>query len=162
VDSEPPGAGGGGGVGAEPPGVLPPAPTPVPAPPNDRIASAISLSAPGSATADTRGATTESGEPRPTCGVAGKTVWYTLTPSTSQSVTITTEGSSYDTILAVYTGSSLGTLAERACNDQDPNLTSTPGTSKITLAVTAGQVYVIQVGVARGAGGSLAVAVRSG
>jgi hypothetical protein len=145
-------------AGPPPAAGLPPGPPPPP--PNDRFASAIALGVPGSATADTRGATTESGEPQPTCGAVGKTIWYTLTSATPRSVTITTAGSTYDTILAVYTGSSLATLSQVACNDQDPSLTPPPGTSKLSLTLTPGQDYFVQVGGVPGVGGTLVVTVN--
>ena len=97
-----------------------------PEPPNDAFASAQTLTVADTATADTRGATTQTGEPQPTCGPVGKTVWYRLTASRSESVTITTEKSTYDTVLAVYTGTSLASLTQVACNDQDPGRAGHP------------------------------------
>ena len=108
----------------------------------------------------TRAATTESGEPTPTCGIVGKTVWYRLLALTTRTVTITTQGSTFDTVIAVYQGPSLGTLTQRACNDQDPGQPSVPGTSSLTVSLTAGQEYWLQVGGALGAGGDLVVTVR--
>lgn len=140
-------------------GIGPPA-TPTPTRANDSFSSAIVVGIPGTASADTRAATTESGEPTPTCGIVGKTVWYRLKSPTTSSVTISTQGSTFDTIVAVYQGASLGTLSQRACNDQDPGQPSVPGTSKVTLTLNAGQDYYVQVGGALGVGGSVVVTVN--
>ncbi len=51
-------------------------------------------------------ATSEPGEPSP-CGSIGRTVWYSFTPSQSGTIVADTTGSDYDTVLAVYTGSSI-------------------------------------------------------
>ena len=54
----------------------------------------------------------------PRCGAGmGRTVWYNFTPSLPGTVTVNTTGSNFDTILAVYTGLTLATLLEVACND---------------------------------------------
>jgi outer membrane protein assembly factor BamB/subtilisin family serine protease len=88
------------------------------------------------------GATTESGEPAHADVTGGPSLWWTWTAPTSTQVTLDTSGSSYDTILAVYTGSSLGSLVTVGSNDD-----AAPGTltSRLTLDVTAGTVYQIAV-----------------
>ena len=68
--------------------------------------------------ASTLDATAESFEPlNPICvGVnMGRTVWYRLAVTADVVVDIDTAGSSYDTVLAVYTGGSLPSLSEAAC-----------------------------------------------
>ena len=102
-------------------------------------------------TQSTSGATLETGEPRP-CGSIGATVWYTYTPSTSGTVTISTSGSAYDTVLAVYTGSSVGGLTNVACND---DISSSDLDSRVTFSGTAGVTYRVQAGGYNGATGSL-------
>ncbi|HEX8101983.1 MAG TPA: M6 family metalloprotease domain-containing protein [Solirubrobacteraceae bacterium] len=97
---------------------------------------------------DTTNATTETGEPT-TCTVTGtqtsvkygKTVWFKYTPATSGTATAETTGSGFDTVLAAWQGGSLGTLANKACNDDD----GTARQSKLSLAVTGGQTYYFQV-----------------
>ncbi|MBI4493220.1 MAG: IPT/TIG domain-containing protein [Chloroflexi bacterium] len=126
-----------------------------PPPSNDSFASASTLSVPGTASGGTLGAFTEDGEPTPSCASIGKTVWYRLTPGTSGVLTASTAGSSFDTVLAVYSGASLATLGQLACDDQ-----SGPGdTSRLTLAVTAGQTYSLQLGGYQGDGGSFELSV---
>jgi hypothetical protein len=62
-------------------------------------------------------ATVESGEPAPSCGPdAGRSVWYVVDAPTEQ-FDLATLGSYGDTVMAVYTGSTLETLTEIACSD---------------------------------------------
>jgi len=80
---------------------------------NDSLANAWPISSlPFNGQQSTASATTEANEPLsfncpgPQVGSMGKTVWYSYTPAASGSVTVSTTGSSYDTVLAVYTGDS--------------------------------------------------------
>ena len=99
----------------------------------------------------TTGATLETGEPRP-CGSIGGTVWYTYTPSTSGTKITDTVGSAYDTVLAVYTGSTLTGLTLVGCND---DISGADLDSRVTWTATAGVTYRIQAGGYNGATGSL-------
>jgi hypothetical protein len=143
-----------------------------PPPPNDPFAGAITVTIPPLAappvqvTADTTSATVEPGEPVATCSGStvsmGNTVWYAFTPSTSTTVTIDTFGSSFDTVLAVYTGSSLPNLSQVACN----NDTLQPGTanlrqSRVSLSAAAGTTYRVQIGGFFGQFGSVVANFRS-
>lgn len=92
--------------------------------------------------AASQGATVESGEPAH-AGGGGATLWWTWTASTSATVNIDTQGSSFDTVLAVYTGTSLGGLSLIEAND---NRASGQQTSSVTFAATAGTTYQIAVG----------------
>ena len=123
-------------------------------PANNNFACATGIaSRPYSNTQSTSGATLESGEPRP-CGSIGGTVWYTWTPSASGTYTVDTSGSNFDTVLAIYTGSTLTGLTNRGCND---DISSSDLDSRLTLSFTAGTTYRIQVGGYNGATGSTAV-----
>jgi outer membrane protein assembly factor BamB/subtilisin family serine protease len=85
-------------------------------------------------------ATAESGEPTH-AGIAGnRSLWWSWTPSASASVTFDTTGSTIDTLLAIYTGSVLGSLAPVASSDD-----STGTTSRVQLNVVAGTPYQIAV-----------------
>ena len=53
------------------------------------------------------GATKEAGEPNHAGNAGGKSVWWTWTAPSDGTVTIDTAGSSFDTLLAVYTGTSV-------------------------------------------------------
>jgi subtilisin family serine protease len=125
-------------------------------PANNCFSSPTSVAAGGATlTQSTSGATLETGEPRP-CGSIGATVWFTWTPTTSGTATIETVGSNYDTVVAAYTGSSLGGLTNGACND---DIASGNLQSRISLSVTAGTTYRIQAGGYNGATGSLTLKV---
>lgn len=107
---------------------------------------------PYSDTSDTTTATTEAGEPFSPCGSgsASNSIWYSLTSTSFQSVVIDTSGSSYDTILSVWTGGSLPTLSNVACNDDYVGLTS-----QVTIALTAGTTYYIRVSSYSAGGGTI-------
>src|SRR5438445_7461896 len=89
------------------------------APANDNFASAITPpSLTFSDTQNTTAATTEAGEPAPACQASfGHSVWYKFTAPTSDTYHVDTFSSDFDTIIDVYTGATLGTLASVACND---------------------------------------------
>jgi hypothetical protein len=126
----------------------------LPAPANDNFAAASAVAPPAQRTADTRGATGEAFEPD-TCGAApiGSTVWYRITGGGSL-VTIDTFGSNFDTVLAVYTGSTVGGLNLVACNDDSSNAGTFVLQSRVAFTAQAGVQYVVQVGGYSGATGS--------
>jgi hypothetical protein len=95
------------------------------APAHDSCADAIALpSSPYSDTAMTTAATTDAGDPTPSCGNGSraKSVWYRFTaPGAPGTLTAHTFGSDYDTILSVYEGPCENLSAVgNACNDDDP------------------------------------------
>jgi hypothetical protein len=67
----------------------------------------------------------------------------------------TTEGSNFDTVLAVYRGASLPGLTPLACNDDN----GASLTSSVAVSVTGGQTYYVQLGGFRNASGSYRLAV---
>jgi autotransporter-associated beta strand protein len=83
-------------------------------------------------------ATKEPGEPDPNF-TGGRSVWWTWTAPANGSVTLSTAGSSFDTILSVFTGDSLPDLRLVAFNDTEL------ATSTVTFNVTAGMVCQIAV-----------------
>jgi hypothetical protein len=131
--------------------VAPPAPPPPPPPPaNDNFANAQVLSGcSGSVNGSNVGATSEGGEPQhfppdPASGALGgghRSVWYRWQSPSTGTVTLTTAGSRFDTVLAVYTGSALGSLT--LVNQADD--TPTDKTSSLTFNATAGVTYRIAV-----------------
>ena len=127
-------------------------------PSNNCFSSPTSVAAGGATVSQsTSGATTESGEPAP-CGSIGATVWFTWTPTASGTATVETVGSSYDTVLAAYTGSSLTGLTNLACND---DIASGNLQSRVSFTATAGTTYRIQAGGYQGATGSLTLKVTA-
>jgi hypothetical protein len=118
------------------------------APSNDLFANAVNISTPPYRRAqDVYQATVTGTDPvgAPLCGAANRsdTVWYRYTPLSSQLVSISTEGSTYDTILGVYTGTE-GSLSLVACNDDIDGLHSIR-TSALNFSATGGTTYRIMV-----------------
>ena len=131
---------------AQPP---PPSPTPTPSPPpNDNFANAqVVAGCSGSVTGSNLLATKEVGEPTQLQASSGsmRSVWYQWQAPSSASVTIDTEGSDFDTILSVYTGSSVGSLSLVANGTNDDVVSGSDVTSSVTISVTQGTVYRIAV-----------------
>jgi hypothetical protein len=120
---------------------------PAPAPPiNDNIANAIAVAIGSVSTVDNSSATMEATDPIPPCiaasAVSPKTVWWSLTAVTTGSVTLSTIGSVYDTVLSVWTGSP-GSLTNVACNNDIAPVQITQ--SQVTFSATAGTKYYIMV-----------------
>lgn len=112
------------------------------APANDMFAAAQTVTgAQGSVTGTNVGATKEAGEPNHAGNKGGASVWYSWTPSIYGPVTISTFGSSFDTLLAVYTGSSLSSLQQVAANDDAGG----GGWSSVTFLAITGTTYRIAV-----------------
>ena len=120
--------------------VAPPPPTGEgTSPPNDLFSNAQTISGPsGRATGSNVGATVEPGEP----GSGSSSVWWQWQAPSSGRVTIDTSGSSFDTILGVYTGTRVDTLTTLGENDDAVGF---GGASRVTLTVTAGTVYRLRV-----------------
>lgn len=111
--------------------------------PNDAFASPIVLSGSSATRSDdsNKWATKEAGEPYHAGDLGGASVWYRWTASSARPVTIDTAGSDFDTVLAVYTGGSVGSLAPVVSNnDADGGFTS-----KVTFTPTPGTTYQIAV-----------------
>lgn len=111
-----------------------------------------------STTGSSKNATKETGEPIHGGNSGGKSVWWTWTAPASGTVTIDTAGSNFDTLLSVYTGSSVSALTSVASNDDDWAAGLT--TSKVTFAVTAGTVYQIAVDGYGGVYGNIALHIN--
>ncbi len=118
-------------------------------PGHDAFASAKSAAALPYADAgvSTTTATTQSGEDiDPSCtAFIGKTVWYRYSPATTTSVTANTTGSSFDTVIVAFAGTSLGALTEVGCDDDGGGVDGGPSKTA-SINVTAGQTYYFQVG----------------
>lgn len=84
-------------------------------------------------------------------------VWHRWTAPTSGTYTVLTDGSTYDTLVGVYTGDDIGLLTKVAAND---NASSTVRWSRVRFNATAGTSYFIAVdGVGR-QGGSYVLTLR--
>src|SRR5207244_6493420 len=96
-------------------------------------------------------ATKETGEPNRAGNAGGKSVWWNWTAPDNNSVTFTTKGSGFDTLLAVYTGSSVSSLTPVASDDNGGQC----GTSQLTFTPTSGTTYRIAVDGYNGAQGTI-------
>src|SRR5439155_9822770 len=102
-------------------------------------------------------ATKEPGEPNHAGNSGGHSVWYAWTAPSSSPVTIDTVGSSFNTLLAVYTGISMTNLSLVASNDD-----IAPGTnlqSRVTFLASAGTAYQIAVDGFNGLAGNVVLTV---
>jgi hypothetical protein len=113
------------------------------APANDDFAAALLLGGEtAGAVVDTAHATLEPGEPEEIPGGhSGASVWWRWVAPTAREAVLSTEGSSFDTVLAVYVGSSLSNLALIAINDDS----GVGGGSRVTFSPTAGVAYSVAV-----------------
>jgi hypothetical protein len=124
-------------------------------PANDACGGAIAMTAGTTYQLNTATATA-TGDPTPSCqGSFGKGVWYSFTPSSDGTVTISTCGSDFDTALAVYTGS-CGSLTQIACNDQSGPACA-GNQASVSFAGTTGTHYLILAGGSGGASGNLSI-----
>jgi hypothetical protein len=124
---------------------------------NDLFANAVDLTGVGGVeTADSSTATKEPGEPVHARNLGGRSIWYRWQAPYTGDLTLSTEGSDFDTLLALYIGTSLTNLVEVASNDD-----AYPGTadrsSLILARVVANQVYYIAVDGLDGAGGNVSL-----
>jgi subtilisin family serine protease len=91
------------------------------------------------------GAVKQTGEPNHAGFTGGRSVWWRFTAPTEGTVTLSTDGSSFDTLLAAYTGSAVNALTPVASNDDVPGDIQGARWSRISFAVTAGTTYRVAV-----------------
>lgn len=122
---------------------LPPTPASAQAvPPNDTIANAQATSAGDLLVVDTRGATTESGEPVPSCAPPGdppihRTVWYAVAAhGTTLRFSAFGRSTSFRPLLALYQRDAAGVMTQVACT----------ALGELTATVVDGRSYLLQVG----------------
>jgi hypothetical protein len=105
-------------------------------------------------------ATREPGELMHAQKLGDTSIWYAWTAPTSGVVRFSTAGSAFNTLLAVYSGSSLTSLTEVAANDDvDPDAGSL--TSAVTFEAQAGQSFVVAVDGFDGAAGPVALTIET-
>ncbi len=109
---------------------------------NDRFSNAqVITGSTGSTTGSNTSASKEQGEPDHAGNPGGSSIWYRWTAPTTGPYSFNTFGSPFDTLLAVYTGSSVGALTVVATND-DYGIALT---SEVGFTATAGTTYSIAV-----------------
>ncbi len=104
----------------------------------------------GSLTVSNTAATKEFNEPFHAGNEGGHSLWWDYTPATDGLLLVSTTGSSFDTLLAVYTGTKVSALTPVASNDDDPN-----GGSSVLVSVKGGTTYHIAVDGFGGATGTV-------
>ena len=120
-------------------------------PANDAFSSPANVTSGGGPHNGTNvGATKEPDEPDHAGNVGGASVWFSWNVPTAGTWEISTEGSTFDTLLAVYAGDSLESLAEIASND-DAGGGST--TSRVIVDADAGSSFRIAIDGFNGAQG---------
>ncbi|WP_235355233.1 FG-GAP-like repeat-containing protein [Aliterella atlantica] len=126
-------------------------------PANDNFANSRAIGGAAIAvTATNTNATKEANEPNHAGYSGGGSVWWSWTATRSGSVTITTAGSNFDTLLGVYTGSSVGGLTQIAANDDTIGLTSA-----VTFNAVVGTTYRIAVDGYGNASGNITLNLNS-
>ena len=88
-------------------------------------------------------ATREAGEPAGTQA----SVWYEWTADASGTAVLSTcnANTNFDTVVSVYTGTSLTSLAEVASNDNDSSCATSNLHSSVSFVATLGQTYRVRV-----------------
>lgn len=106
----------------------------------------------GSQLYDNFGATTEPGEPDHGGVIGGASTWFGIIPQTDGLLRIHTQGSAIDTVLAVYSGTSLRDLSLIISDD---NGGADGVTSLVELPATGGDNYLVAVDGVNGAVGTI-------
>ena len=115
-------------------------------PVNDNFSSAQVFSgSSGTATGTNINATKEAGEPNHAGDAGGGSVWFQWTAPDTGVATIDTLTSNFDTLLATYTGSAVGSLTAVPGGSNDDDAESGTRQSKVTFNAVAGTVYRIAV-----------------
>ncbi len=135
------------------------------APGNDNLTSAFPFIPIGSENTGTQvgaviganiGASKEASEPIHAGNAGGASVWWTWTAPATADYAVSTLGSSFNTLLAVYTGATYPALSLVGGNDDDPN---GGVTSLLILHAVAGTHYAIAVDGYNGATGTITLSI---
>lgn len=128
------------------------------APSNDTFAARPVLSGvPVVVTGSNRGADLEQGEPVPVGSTSWQaTIWWSWTAPSDGQYTITTDGSGFDTLLGVYTGTALNSLFNVGRDDDS----GVGAASLLGFFAFAGETYSIQVAGFDGSVGDVRLEIR--
>ncbi len=117
---------------------------------NDHFSNCVAIvTGSGSLTGSSRGTSREPGENFHANIGGSNSVWFCFTPGFGGTFTFDTIGSSYDTMLAVYTGESVGALTAVAADNDSGGFTA----SRVTLTTAPGVTYRIATDGFAGASG---------
>jgi len=129
---------------------------------NDNFADAQLLAgASGTVAGDNTGATLETGEPHPYVAAYSTSVWFTWDCPADGTYDFHVDPASAigDTVMGVFTGTTLGTLVEVASSDDDPaDRTDLTYTSRVRFQAVEGTTYRIAVGGYGGGTGTFTLA----
>ena len=103
-------------------------------------------------------ATKQVGEVNHANNIGGKSVWWVWSSPVSQEVSIDTFGSNFDTLLGIYTGNQVNSLATIGSND---DATSFSTQSAVTFTPTKGVTYYIGVDGYSGDSGNITLNIFS-
>ena len=121
-----------------------------PGPPNDAFADAETVYG-GTETGYNALATKEPGEPEHGARPGGASVWYRWGGLTPGTVTVDTVGSTFDALLAAYTGPTLGALTQLASDDDAAG----GGASRISFHADGSSPYFVALDGVAGAVGDV-------
>ncbi len=118
-----------------------------PAPGNDDFVNAYELNGDmGNTNGTNVNATREAGEPDHIYKTGGNSVWWKWTAPRNGELFLDTEGSGFDTVISVYTGSSINDLKKMADNDDSSDIPDeNQHYSGLSLEVAAGEQYYIAI-----------------
>ncbi|WP_200207479.1 hypothetical protein [Micromonospora coerulea] len=105
------------------------------------LTSGVPLPLSGSELTDNIGATAEAGEPAHAGSPASHSLWWQLTPPVGATVTVSTAGSGIDTVLAVYTGTTVDALTGVVADDDSAG----SGASRVSFPGVGGRTYFVAV-----------------
>jgi len=103
-------------------------------------------------------ASQEPGEPSHAGKPGGKSIWYSWQASFTGVISLTTRGSTFDTLLAVYTGTNMAQLSPVAADDDSGGFF----TSLVSFNCVQGTEYEIAVDGFQGASGEVVLGLPSG
>ncbi len=127
-------------------------------PVNDNFSSAIEIyNRVETAFASTGCATAEPGEPDHPGTATTNSVWFRWRAPSAGTVVMTTDGSTLNTALAVYTGSNVASLTLVAGNEDE---NGDKETSRLTFTAVSNRVYSIAVAGVNGMAGGVALSVN--
>jgi hypothetical protein len=126
-------------------------------PVNDAFAGRLTMTgSTNTVTGNSTLATSEAGEPNHAGHPAVASLWWTWVAPDSGVAVVNTLGSSFDTLLAVYTGTAVNALALVGANDDAPGL----ATSVVSFNAVRGTTYQFAVDGFAGAGGEVTLTLR--
>jgi sugar lactone lactonase YvrE len=132
-------------------------------PANDNFANRIAITGTSALVAGSNvGATTEPLEPSHFVPSGGASVWWRWVAPTTTTVRLDTIGSSFDTVLAVYTGTVLSNLTLVARNAAGALVANGHQVSQVAFVATSGVEYSIAVDDLYGSTGSIVLNLLTG